>query len=275
MTAGCMTEDLSNCESTFRLTVRAYANDGTDCGADVDEVILYLFDENLAYVEEIETVVNETVPITLHPKEQVHIYAWGNLCGGAQTRPVFSAGDHIGKGLIGLNPDTRAVSHCLSPDDLFYGDVSIGNSLRGGDVEIPINRVTGSMSVTVKKLKEFAGFADDDYSIVVRDTYNTYGMDAALCGDRASYRPSGSFVTSGATVKYLVPAFSLVPESTGVSIDIYHGTDLLTTVSSHNSGQPITVAKGLLTNVVIEFNMTLNVSVELLPWGNEGGTKEF
>ncbi len=275
MTAGCMTEDLSNCESTFRLTVRAYANDGTNCAADVDEVILYVFDSDLNYIEEIETVVNETVPVKVHANEQIHIYAWGNLCGGAQTRPVFSEGDHIGKGLICLASDTRAVSHCLSPDDLFYGDVSIGNSLRGGDVEIPINRVTGSMSVTVKKLKEFAGFADDDYSIVVRDTYSTYGMDAALCGDRASYRPSGSFVTSGAKVEYAVPAFSLVPESTGISIDIYHGTDLLVTVSSHNGGQPITVANGLLTQVVIELNMTLNVSVELLPWGSEGGGKEF
>ncbi len=275
MTAGCIKEDLSNCESTFQLTVKAYANDGTDCAADVDEVILYVFDSDLNYLEEIETFVNQTVPVKVRANEQIHIYAWGNLSGGSETRPVFSPGDPISAGLICLIPDVRAASLYLSPDDLFQGNVSIAGTQRGGEVEVPIRRETGSMSVTVKGLKEFAGFADDDYSIVVRDTYNTYEMDATLSGGRASYRPSGFFMDSDAGTEYGVPPFRLVPEQNGVNIDIYHGTDLLVTVSSHNSGQPITVVKGLLTQVVIEFNVTLNVSVELLPWGSEGGGKEF
>ena len=90
-----------------------------------------------------------------------------------------------------------------------------------------------------------------------------------------TYLPDGLFTAGSGNEDNNVPAFNLLPTELGVHIDIYHGDELITTISTDREGHPITIEKGQLTNVLIELRTNLGVSIELTDWGNNYMWKEF
>ena len=275
---GCLKDDLDNCGTNHTLTVRAYDNEGTALSRkDVAEVVLYVFDSKLCSVEKINTHVGQTVTVNAPKGKQLHIVGWGNLSGGRQSCIDYEAGCHKDYYQVNLLPHTRAMSYSLSPDDLFRGDITLAVDGQAGstEVELPIYRETGSMAITVRGLTTFAGYPDHDYSIQVRETPSAIDFYGTLSGNRVAYRPTGSFATNALREEYYAPPFNLLPEEAGIHIDIYHGTELIATISSDNTGQPILAEKGRLTNVLIDFNVELSVNMELTPWGEEKLWKEF
>ena len=273
--AGCIKDDLTECQSTYFLTVRAYTPSGAELGADdVEDVSLFIFDGDTRFVQKIDTQVGQRVTIDAPAGENIHLVAWGNLSSGGQIYPQPNVGDLLADCFVELLPTSRAISFALSPDDLFRGQMTIEGNDRNGDKIFPIYREIGSMTITVRNLKTFMGF-DDDYSIVVRETCSEIGFDGRTFGDKVAYLPAGSFVINSGKEEYVVPAFYMVPESTGVHIDIYHGSELIITVSHDNTGQPIKIEKGKLANVLIDLKTFVNVSVSINDWGNYEGWKEF
>ena len=274
---GCLKDDLDDCGNTYTLTVRAYDNEGTALSRkDVQDVALYVFNCDLCYVRRIDTYVGEKVSINASKNEKLHIVAWGNLGGGKQSCTNPEVGRHKDYCDISLLPHTttRAMNYSLSPDDLFRGEITLDGALTS-DYELPINRETASMAITVRGLTTFAGYADHDYSIQVRETPSAIDFYGNLSGSRVAYRPTGSFATNTLREEYYAPPFNLLPEEAGIHIDIYHGTELIATIRQDSTGQPIMAEKGKLTNVLIDFNVELSVSMELTPWGEEKLWKEF
>lgn len=273
--AGCIREDLGGCPSVFTMTVKAYAQaqgetELTD--ADVRDVVLYVFDQQMRFRQQIQTSLGQNVEVTAPEGEGIHIVAWGNLCGGNQTRPMPAPGDHKNTLMVCLAPDTRATATpCLSPDDLFLGELTIAPGQIQGQKIIPIVRKVGSMTVAVKKLKEYAGFADDDYRIEVRETFNAFDFYGAYTGNKTSYRPAGAF--SGGT--YSISPFNMVPEA-GLFVDIYHGQTLIyTALAATGTLAPIIVEQGKQTDVLIDFTGTVSVSVQTGEWGKIPVIKEY
>lgn len=276
--AGCAHEDTSGCATSFSIIVKAYGENNVELSsAEVNDVILYIFDEERLFVEEIETQLGTRVEVEAPTGDEIHVIAWGNLLGGNQSRCNMFAGDHISTAYITLNAATSADMHC-NPDDLFFGVNTAKKEDRASDVLIPMLRKTGSMNVTILKLKEATGYDDENFSLVVRETYNQFDVSGNVTGNRvAAYAQSGSFEYSQSLAQeaFLVSDFNLIPDLTGIAIDIYHGADLLHTVDAHSGNSPILVEEGKLTNVLIDLSGNVNVQMTMTPWGQRQVWKVF
>ena len=273
---GCLKEDVDDCPQVYLLTVKAYNESGTELGmSTVSDVSLFIFDNATRFVRQINTQLNESVTVEAPAGEDIHIVGWGNLAGGGQTYVQPAVGDLLANCFVELQTTSRAASYVLSPGELFRGQIAIAASERSGDKELPIYLEVGSMSITIRNLKTFAGYNDNNYSVIIQETYSDIGFDGHTAGDKVAYIPAGSFVTNGGKEEYSVPTFNMVSEEAGVRIEIYHGTTLIATISQDNAGRPIKVEKGKLTNVVIDLQRSLDVNVSINDWGNSGGQKEF
>lgn len=272
----CIDEKAGDCDITRTLTVRAYDNTGTELtGSEVGDVKLYVFDTGRRFTRCIDTRLGQTVSVDSPYGEDIHIVGWGNLEGGNQTYPQPIGGEPQNSLQVSLLPDTRATAYAYPPDDLFLGEITIAASEGDGDKLLPVYRQMGSMVVTVRGLKAHAGYSDNDYRIEVHETPSAIDFYGNLTGTNAGYRPQGSFVTNNSREEYYVPVFNLTPEAAGVTIEIYHDTQLIASLSTGNGGTPIAVMKGELTNVLVDFGARVSVTVSLTGWGSEQVWKEF
>lgn len=274
LTKGCIYDNLDGCEVDYSLIVRAFENDSITSSQAVQDVRLFVFDSARCFIQSINTRIGERVKLNALPNQELHIVAWGNLSGGKENCTEPKPGELEDNCFVYLLSETRATSHAISPDDLFRGKI-VTRILRGNnEIILPIYRETGTMTITVRNLKSSIGDNDDNYWVMIRDTYSTINFDGSMSGERVTYRPSGSFIMNSGKEEYVVAPFILLPEE-GILIDIYHDTDLIATVSNDNDNQPIKVEEGLLTNVLIDLSASVSVSVSLSEWGKVEGWKEF
>ena len=280
---GCWKDDLSNCPDNSRkinLTVKAYDQNNTELTTDVvKDVDLYLFDSQKRFLKQMKAPLNTSIVLDLSDiteETQFHIVGWGNVSDGKQSFPQPQVGDKMEDCFVKLLTDEA--SFTLPPTDLFRGDVPlVFSATNSGSQELllPMSRQTGSLTVTVLGLKEFYGEADDNYSLVVRSVGSSIAFNGTLPNDPVSYKPAGAFSTEGGKEEYEVPIFNILP-CDGIFIDIYHGTDLVTTLSASNEGLPIDIKQGELTNVLINLrDAKLDINVSLTQWGEKQLWKEF
>lgn len=268
---GCnMKENTDNCpRASIYLTVTAYDESRAELDeSQVDRVTLYLFDGALGYLYNVSARLGDTVEIESLEEGDIHIVAWGNLSGDN----IVNTGDNFGGFSIEVGGNTREAGYIPEADDIFLGSVTLGYDDQQGEKELPIYRQMGSMSITVRGVDKLTR-AGEEYWFVVRDTWSRIGFDGSLSGERVSYRPGYRLNFD----EYLIGPFSIVPEEEGVEIEVYRDEELLTTVTSDSDGAPITVYRGQLTNVLIEFGggTELSVVVSVTPWGEDQIWKEF
>jgi hypothetical protein len=265
-------EDLEDCNLNYNLTVRAFNKSGQELTqSDVHEVRLYIFGEDMRYLKSVDARVGESVLMEI-PVDMniIHVIGWGNLGRNSQNTGL-DVGAPISDCFVNLlkNNETRASENVLIPDDLFRGEITLTRQQQqGGEVLLPLFREVGSVTVTVRGLKEYAGFDDDDYSIVVRGMYDRINFSGHLAGGETVYSPSGSFVMNGRTEEFYVPPFNMLP-AVGISVDIYHGTQLIVSVFHQGEEELIACEKDALANVLIELKSSLEVSVSITDWGEE------
>lgn len=273
--AGCVKEDMSDCVTDYSFTVRAYAQSGAELSQnEVSDVSLFVFNSSLRFVERIDTQLGQRVTISATGGD-LHIVGWGNLGGGLQNYTHPTVGMHEDDCFVGLSAYTRA-SDVNSPGDLFRGGVTLTQADQSGNKVLPMYREVGSMAITIRDLKAFGGYADNDYWVSVGTTCASIDFNGNLAGSNdAFYKPLGAFAASGTAPQYNVAAFNMLPESTNLHIDIYHGTQLLLSVSQDSGGNAITVQKGQLTNVLIDLKTSLAVSLSITDWGQLEMWKEF
>lgn len=281
----CAREDMSDCKVVYLIRPVSYGADNekldnTECR----DVLLYVFNSDNRFVREIETSAGELVEIEARRSDNIYIVGWGNVQDGSVHRCALAADDHISGGFVQLTrrgSETPQIYN--SPADLFHGTVAAADEDINTEKELPVYRKTGTMAITLRKIKEYTESEDDDYRVVVRETRASYDFDGELQGDKiAAYQPDGALrvVAGSSKVEYFVPAFNMAPDSDGVTIDIYHAGVLIRTVTMYypvpgEAAQPVTVEAGRLTNVLIDFGSSLGVSVEMSQWGEYHKWKEF
>jgi hypothetical protein len=273
--AGCLKENLDDC---YYMTIQACER-GSDVELNIDNVkdlSLFIFDEDFRFMYKIETGIREKVTILRPKNKDLNIVGWGNLKQGAQTFAGPKPGDLLADCFVGLKPRVRASEtlYADSPDDLFRGELSIAGDDRKNDKVLLVYREVGSLTTTLRHLKAFTGYNDNNFSIADRETFSMMDFSGRMMGGMIAYQPAGSFVNNGGREEYYVPSFNMFPRETGVRIDIFHGGDLVATVSTDRSGNPLIIEKGKLTNVLIDLNASVNVSVELTDWGHNYVWKE-
>ncbi|MCD8167339.1 MAG: FimB/Mfa2 family fimbrial subunit [Bacteroides sp.] len=270
---GCIKENLDDCRTHCILHVRAFDATGTELTSnEVSSVALYLFDDNKRLTGTLQTQIGQHVKIEPRMGENIHIVAWGNL--GENTLPKLD--ENYEDCTINIRQRTRAEVYAIPPDDLFQGMISIHASQKREEKELPVYRKVGSLTLTARNLKEFAGFQDDDYTVVIRETYSSIHFNGTLTGQKVSYLPDGRFVSSDGREYYYVAPFTMIPEETGLYIDIYYQEELIMSIGEDGQGKPITVREGMLTHVLLDFNRLWDITVVLSEWDDQYNyDKEF
>lgn len=276
LTTGCIKEDLDDCPPKgVTFTVKAYDNDGKELTREeAGDVVMFIFDGEKRFLEKVDTKIGENITVIPPTEGGIHVVAWSNLAGGHQKVPQPLPGTPMDECGITLLPAPQGGDYRLSPDDLFRGDIHLPAGETTGTHTLPIYRETGQMDITIRNLKEFAGYNDDNYTVVVRETSSGIDFRGNLYGDKVAYRPEGTFVTNGSAEEFTIPPFNLFP-SQQITIEIYHSDELIVAVSKDASQTPVSVQKGLATHVLIELKTLLSVSVSISPWGEDAVWKEF
>lgn len=275
---GCIGEDRDDCPEIYTLVVKAYDIYNRELfSEEVVDISLFVFDSNGVFLERVETRTHEAISIQNPTVEPVHLVAWGNVTHEYHAYSAMSPGDTKDRGFLYLLPDPRSEFLSLSPNDLFWGEIDIsGKEPMGESVVLPVYRQVGSLSVTVRGLKAFTGNADDDYSVVVRGSCSVLDFFGQLSGDQVIYWPAGTYtIADDDQDEFHVPPFRLFPETGAITIDIYRGSQLITSVSENADGTSIAIQTEMQTNVLIDLKAIVSVSVSLTSWGEEHVWKEF
>lgn len=273
---GCTRQAEFECPQEVELNVQVINADNediTDEGA-VSGVSFYLFDKDRLFLKKVDASVGKPVRVYFPYEELLHIVSWGNLTESRTQLPQLAKGMPMHEAMVSLlsdpanrrgNLSTPALA--LTPDDLFYSYDEI--SLKSGAPTrhtVQIHRIVSAMTVTLRNLQSYANRYDENYSLVVRETYNTIDFFRRLIGEKVGYMPTSSF---NKKKELIAPLFNLLPSQggDGIEIDIYHDGQLVTTVKRDSQGKPLTTQTGKVLNVLIDFNLQVNVEVSITPWG--------
>ncbi|WP_294613857.1 FimB/Mfa2 family fimbrial subunit [uncultured Bacteroides sp.] len=148
-------------------------------------------------------------------------------------------------------------------------------SARIEEQALAVSRMVASMNITVRGLELLSGSGGGDYSLVVHETASRLDFEGHYSGAPASYQFSPRFE---AGKDYKIPPFNLFPtleENKGLTIDIYRNGDLLRSLNTDSSHQPIIPVVGQTLNVLLDFKLSVSVEVELTAWGEETVWKEY
>ena len=281
---GCIKEDGgSDCPTAAHyLMVRSFDADNkeiTGTGV-VRDVVLYVFDNNGAYLGKITGTENTPVPLNYPEGSNIHIVGWGNSGGGNEVMPNLSAGSSVDDASVKLN-NTKAdnpETNVSSPDDLFWGYANVSLVTPQGATgeirhDLSVKRKAASMNISIKGLQGWANTTDTDFSVVVHGSRNKIDFAGNNTGDPAAYKPVLNLNGNGI---FTTGIFNTFPSSDiVVSIDIYKGTEKIYTVAADKDGKPFVLTDGRLLNVYIDFTGTGNVSFTVTEWGKIDINQEF
>lgn len=275
VTAGCTKEDISQCNTSHKFTLKASdADNGDITNPDVvKEIKLYVFDDAKNYLETHNTTIGEVVELNYPHLDKLHIVAWGNLDGGKQKVPTINIGDNLETAFISLHTTKASLPIAQSPDDLFHQDIEVTKEERKVDNVLTMRRATSSVAITTRKLKEYASVDDDDFSYTLRETTDKLDFYGKPSGTEVvHYRPDAAFDNTG---QFVSPIFNILPTTTDIEIDIYHGSDLVASIKDDGKGNPLKAVEGKLLNVLIDFSLSITVKVEVTQWGEQKVWKNF
>lgn len=277
---GCTKDDRTECPQEIAIGVTVKGADGediTDQGVMTD-LSLYVFDGDKLFLTRLDARVNESLRLYFPDQDIIHVVSWGNLSQERLQLPSLVVGTPMHAATIRLKNDLRhpaqaqpkapaSRSIAMTPDDLFYSYNEI--LLKTGaqtSYTINMNRRVAAMSITLRNLQSYANRYDENYSLVVRETYNTIDFLSRLIGEKVGYMPPSSF---NKKKELIAPLFNLLPSHAedGIEIDVYHDGQLITTVKRDSQGKPLRTQTGKVLNVLIDFNLQVNVEVSITPWG--------
>lgn len=275
--SGCIAENTDDCFKGIPLKVNLPADIPQET---IKDMSLYVFDDKDLLLDILP--VNSMEPVTLNYPgiPTLHCVSLCNAHDGSMLVSPLKKGDPCSDGFISLKPSasTRAEqSMFTSPSDLFYGELKIENNTMSSHVEdriMDISRMTASMNITLRGLQKLTGTEDENYLLVIHETYSRMDFSGNYGGDPASYSPP---MTLAANKDFEVSMCRLFPTTNGegITINIYHDRDLIKSVTTDGSGNPIVPIVGKTTNLLLNFESSVDVKVEVTGWGETVVWKEY
>lgn len=282
---GCTKQSLSECPEKVEADVRVLNAEGEDITEEgaIWDLSLYVFDKDRLFLERLGAQIGISIPLYFPDQETLHVISWGNLTGEGALLPELAKGTPMHEAVIRLldNPVaerssqrvTRSIARC--PDDLFYSSEEI--AVKTGSPTHYIIRMkpsVSSMAVTMRNLQSYSNRYDENFSLMVRETYNAIDFNARLTGKKVGYVPLSSFNDKK---ELTTPLFNLLPsQSEGmIEIDIYHENELITTVKRDSEGKPLKTQTGRVLNVLVDFQVNTEVEVSVTPWKQTHIWKDF
>ena len=275
--SGCIAENTDDCYKGTPLTVELPAGILPESMKDIS---LYVFDDKDKLLDVFSMSATEPVILNYPDIPMLHCVALCNTQDGTMSVSPPEKGGSCSGGFISLKPaePTRVEQGIFtSPTDLLYGELKLENNTTPAKPErqvVSVSRMTASMNITLRGLQRLTGTEDWDYSLVVRETNSRMNFDGTYGGTPASYSPP---VTPGKNKDFEVYMFRLFPtlNATGLTIEIYHNGTLLKSVHADGSGNPIIPVVGKTMNLLLNFEGSVNVEIELTEWGETVIWKEY
>jgi hypothetical protein len=276
--SGCIAENTDDCFKGVPLKVKFPVGISQEAIKDIN---FYVFDDKDLLLDILPINSKDPVMLNYPGVPILHCIALCNTQDGTMLVSPLKKGEPLSDGFISLKPSVPAragESTFTSPADLFYGELKIENTSTSARIEeqvLPVSRMVASMNITVRGLELLSGKNDGDYSLVVHETASRLDFEGHYGGAPASYQFSPRFE---AGKDYKIPPFNLFPtleENKGVTIDIYRNGDLLRSLDTDSSHQPIIPVVGQTLNVLLNFKLDISVEVELTKWGVETVWKEY
>ena len=275
--SGCIAENTDDCFKGIPLKVNLPADIPQET---IKDMSLYVFDDKDLLLDILP--VNSMEPVTLNYPgiPTLHCVSLCNAQDGSMLVSPLKKGDPCSDGFISLKPSasTRAEqSMFTSPSDLFYGELKIENNTTSSHVEdriMDISRMTASMNITLRGLQKLTGTEDGNYSLVIRETNSRMDFSGNYGGTPASYSPAMTLATNK---DFEVSMFRLFPTTNGrgITIDIYYNRSLLKSITTDGSGNPIVPIVGKTTNLLLNFEGSVGVEIEITGWGETVVWKEY
>ena len=275
--SGCIAENTDDCYKGTPLTVELPAGILPESMKDIS---LYVFDDKDKLLDVFSMSATEPVILNYPDIPMLHCVALCNTQDGTMSVSPPEKGGSCSGGFISLKPaePTRVEQGIFtSPTDLLYGELKLENNTTPAKPErqvVSVSRMTASMNITLRGLQRLTGTEDWDYSLVFRETNSRMNFDGTYGGTPASYSPP---VTPGKNKDFEVSMFRLFPtlNATGLTIEIYHNGTLLKSVHADGSGNPIIPVVGKTMNLLLNFEGSVNVEIELTEWGETVIWKEY
>ena len=275
--SGCIAENTDDCYKGTPLTVELPAGILPESMKDIS---LYVFDDKDKLLDVFSMSATEPVILNYPDIPMLHCVALCNTQDGTMSVSPPEKGGSCSGGFISLKPaePTRVEQGIFtSPTDLLYGELKLENNTTPAKPErqvVSVSRMTASMNITLRGLQRLTGTEDWDYSLVVRETNSRMNFDGTYGGTPASYSPP---VTPGKNKDFEVSMFRLFPtlNATGLTTEIYHNGTLLKSVHADGSGNPIIPVVGKTMNLLLNFEGSVNVEIELTEWGETVIWKEY
>lgn len=274
--ASCIKEDLSQCgtSTSYKLKIKASDADNIDITHTdaVKEVKLYVFDDSRNYLETHNATIGEVVELNYPSHDKLHVVAWGNTANDNQRIPNLNPGEHFNTAFVSLHKTKATIPIAQSPDDLFHEDIELIKENITEVEDITIRRKTSSVIITARKLKEFASTTDNNFSYRLRETRDKLDFYGKLNGNNVHYCPDAAFDNNELFVSSI---FNILPATSNIEIDIYHGSVLKAIIVADGDGKPFKAVEGKLLNVLINFEANISVEVTVTDWGKKHIWKEF
>lgn len=275
--SGCIAENTDDCYTGIPLTVELPADISPQTMKDIN---LYVFDDKDGLLDILPMSGMEPVILNYPGIPMLHCVALCNTQDGTMFVSSPQKGGACSDGFLSLKPaeSTRAeLGIFTSPADLFYGELEIENNVTPAQPDrqiVVVSRMTASMNITLRGLQKLAGTEDGDYSLVVRQTSSRMNFDGTYGGTPASYSPP---LTPASNRDFEVSMFRLFPtiNAEGLTIEIYNKGTLLKSVHADGSGNPIIPVVGKTTNLLLNFEGSANVEIEITSWGETVVWKEY
>lgn len=270
--SGCIAEDTDDCPTGIPLRVSLPADVPPEA---INDMSLYVFDDKDLLID--IRPMNMTEPLLLYYPDIpfLHCVALCNTADGTMLLSPLKKGDSCSDGFISLKPfdltSADAKSIFTSPADLLYGELEIENKMTSyhpEEQDMEFSRRSASMNITLRGLQRLTGAEDIDYSLVISETASRMNFNGEYGGSPAAYSPPVNIAGDG---EFTVPMFRLFPTvgGDGLTIDIYHRKALIKSVNVDLYGNPIIPVVGKTMNLLLNFNASIDVEIQVTEWGEE------
>ncbi len=297
-----ISDDYSNCPPgvAVKVTVRAATGvPGEITETDIQNVMLYVFDDAETLLEIIPTEIGKTEYLDYIGWGRLHAVAVANLGSAVRITAAEPGKTKLSDIRIALlkenQPDELdgVIHRCA--DDLFWGSVDIENKNMYEDVTLPVKRVVAGVYVRISGLKRYVGnFAAQasDFHVVLGVQHNTLdfrgqpSFATRAVGD-VNHMLTGSFRIVGGWEYLELPIQEAPYSSTGfekimatddgmpVSVAIHYNGTLLPCgrLTADKTGNPLSLKNGLLNTIEIDFTGSdpdlgfVTVTITALNWG--------
>lgn len=276
MATGCIKEDLDQCY-TLKLKVENIKGDDITEYGWMESTDLYIFDENLNYLEKRNLDKNfirsrnEIVLDGYTADRSLRIVAWGNVNALGENHTVSEA-QKIEDLKVMLKSDNGLA---VNPDSLYYGSEQVltkaGGVSKASEIVIrpKIATVTietiGLQAQLEKRGLRSVSSADCDFYL--NNTRSGFDYRGEQIGDDVYYNPAGTWDEAGNEWVTLNRQTACPGEDMTVSISA-NGVSL-GSASVDAEGNPIYTSAGENTHLILEWGEggTLSVRAIVRPWG--------